>query len=208
MFRYFATQKRCWKSINAQLFAFLALWDCSKLVFCFFLKISQRLQKMTFQFFHILQQTGFSKSPNDPPFTHFQTLRTLSRRYSTDSRPSHLVFCRCFSTENSSTITVTSFYYFFVWPQTLSCMYHFLQTSLVSTVFTQFTLSPCFSQKLFRDNFFCATQFFGALRHFSNFLNLQMVASSVFLIFCSKLKCQKAQRVSTFFHLCYRRYWT
>ena len=42
------------------------------------------------------------------------------------------LFIRRFSSEKSPSITVTSFFpFFFVRPQTQSCIYHFLQTSLV-----------------------------------------------------------------------------
>ena len=63
---------------------------------------------------------------------------------------------------------------------------------LVSTRFTVNPAvtgsSPCFSQKFFR------AIFFGTVRLFRNFFCRQRVPST-FLIFCSKLKFQKAQRV-------------
>ena len=84
-------------------------------------------------------------------------------------------------------------------------MYHFLQTSLSLTC-TRFTVnpavtgsSPCFSQKPFRPISFDTVrlfQFFSALcDFFSNFFCRQRVLPSSFLIFCNKLKFQKAQRV-------------
>ena len=44
-----------------------------------------------FEFYDILQQTGFSKSLKGPPFTILKTLRFLSLRYSADFRRSRLV---------------------------------------------------------------------------------------------------------------------
>ena len=76
--------------------------------------------------------------------------------------------------------------------------------TLFSTDFTRFTVnpavtgsSPCFSQILFRGPLF---QFFvDTVRLFFRFFCLpRVLPSSLFLIFCSKLKCQKAQRVSPF----------
>ena len=71
------------------------------------------------------------------------------------------LFSRRFSSKKSPTITVTFFSFFFVRPQTSSCMYHFLQTSLIHMYSSVQSLlytvnpaitgsSPCFSQKLFR----------------------------------------------------------
>ena len=70
---------------------------------------------------------------------------------------------------------------------------------LVSTVFVRFTVnpavtasSPCFSQKLFRAIFrHCVT-------FFRFFLPSKGPTVKFFWIFCSKLRCQKAQRVSPF----------
>ena len=97
---------------------------------------------------------------------------------------------------------------FFVRPQTSSCMEHFLAD------FNRFTVnpavtgsSPCFSQKRFRafEKHLKRTRLKGPLFNFfwhcefRFFFRLQRVPpSSFFLIFCSKLKCQKAQRVSSF----------
>ena len=73
---------------------------------------------------------------------------------------------------------------------------------LVCTVFTRFTAnpavtgsSPCLSQKLFRAIFLGTVRLF-----FEVFLAFKGSHLQVFLIFCSKLKCQKAQRVSLFMY--------
>ena len=42
-------------------------------------------------FFNVLQQTGFSKSPKNPPLTILKTLRFLSLRYSAVFRGTRLV---------------------------------------------------------------------------------------------------------------------
>ena len=80
-----------------------------------------------------------------------------------------------------------------------------------STDFTRFTVNPavtgsnpCFSQKQFRafaeadetEGFFFI--FFSTLCDFFQFICLQRVHLEVFLIFCSKLKCQEAQMVCPF----------
>ena len=98
------------------------------------------------------------------------------------------------------------FSFFFVRPPTSSCMYHFLVD------FTRFTVnpavtgsSPCFSQKRFQA-FAEADEtegsplpiFFGTVRLFFHFFAFKGTHLQVFLIFCSKLKCQKAQRVYLF----------
>ena len=115
---------------------------------------------MTIQFFHILQQTGFSKSPKIP-LSHISKLCAL---WAVDIAPildvPTLFFAGAFLLKTARLLQWLVFIIFFVWPQTLSCMYHFYQTSLVSTVFTRFTLSPCFSQKLFEIIFSVRLNFF------------------------------------------------
>ena len=112
-----------------------------------------------------------------------------------------LVFSRRCSSEKSATITVAGFFR----QITDLIVYVPLFTDftrsrvLVSTVFTRFTVnpadtgsSPCFSQDFFE-------QFFLALCDFFSIFCLQRVPpSSFFLIFFSKLKCQKALRISFF----------
>ena len=83
---------------------------------------------------------------------------------------------------------------------------------LFSTDFTLFTVnpavtgsSPCFSQKIFRA-FAKADEtegsplsiFFGTVRLFFLFFAFKRSHIRFFLKYCSKLKCQKAQRVSPF----------
>ena len=96
--------------------------------------------------------------------------------------------------------------FFFVRPQTSSCKYHLL------VHLTRFTLNPVvpgssrfFSQKLFRA-FAKADKtegshlsYYTALCHFfPKLFCLQRVPQSFFLISCSKINCQKAERVSHF----------
>ena len=61
------------KAQRVPLFLFLALWDCFKiLIFRFFRNSFQKkipnIFNVFFNFFDILQQTGFSKSRKGPPF--------------------------------------------------------------------------------------------------------------------------------------------
>ena len=77
---------------------------------------------------------------------------------------------------------------------------------LVSTRFTVnpavMGSSPCFSQKLFRAIFFGTVRLFQFFWHcatfFRNFFLSPKGPPSSFLIFCSKLKFQKAQRIPPF----------
>ena len=119
------------------------------------------------------------------------------------------VFSRRFSSEKSPIITVTSFF------TTDLIVYVPLFTDftrsrvLVSTVFTRFTVnpavtgsSPCLSQKPFRTFFFGTVrlfQFFGTVR-LRIFFAFKVSHLQVFVIFCSKLKCQKAPRLSLFMY--------
>ena len=113
-------------------------------------------------------------------------------------------FSRRFSSEKSPTITVTSFFLFFRQTTDLIAyvpLFTDLTRSrvLVSAVFTRFTVdpavtgsSPCLSQNLFRAIFF---------RHYATIFRIFLPSKGPtfnFLIFCSKLQCQKAQRVSLF----------
>ena len=87
-----------------------------------------------------------------------------------------------FSSDHRAHRVCTTFY-------RLYCRSHVL----VSTRFTVNPAvtgsSPCFSQKLFRAIFFGTVRLF-----FRIFFCRQRVPPSSFLIFCSKLKFQKAQR--------------
>ena len=57
-----------------------------------FKNFSMSPESRSFIFFDILQQTGFSKSPNSPPSTILKTLRFLSLGCGADFRRSRLVF--------------------------------------------------------------------------------------------------------------------
>ena len=59
--------------------------------FCFYRKFFNVSKVSPFEFFDILQQTGFSKSPKGPSFTILKTLGFLSLRYCADFRRSRLV---------------------------------------------------------------------------------------------------------------------
>ena len=106
-------------------------------------------------------------------------------------------FKRCswrFFSEKSPTITVASFFPFF--RQTTDLIVY---VSLFSSDFTRFTVnpavtgsSPCFGQKLFR----ALAKADETEGH--DFLAFEGSHLQMFLIFCSKLKCQKVQRVSPF----------
>ena len=67
------------------------------LIFHFFSEIEKKSKFFLsskgppFNLFDILNQTGFSKNPNDPPFTSLKTMRFLSLGYSADFRRSRLV---------------------------------------------------------------------------------------------------------------------
>ena len=56
--------------------------------------------------FDILQQTGFSKSPEGPPFTGLKSLRFLNLRYTADFRRPRLC-----SDKKCHTLTVISYIY-------------------------------------------------------------------------------------------------
>ena len=114
-----------------------------------------------------------------------------------------------FSREKRPTLTVATFFLSFFLsdyrPHRVCTTFYRLHSRshvLVSTRFTAVTgSSPCFSQKLFRAIFFGTVRlfqfFFGTLRLFSIFFCRQKVPPSSFLIFCSKLKFQTAQKVFT-----------
>ena len=120
------------------------------------------------------------------------------------------VFSRRFSSEKSPIITVTSFF------TTDLIVYVPLFTDftrsrvLVSTVFTRFKVnpavtgsSPCLSQKPFRTFFFGTVRlsiFWHCATFFRIFFAFKVSHLQVFVIFCSKLKCQKAPRLSLFMY--------
>ena len=88
--------------------------------------------------------------------------------------------------------------------------YLIVYVPLLSTDFTRFTVnpaitgsSPCFSQKLFRafakaDGTEGSPLFSALCDHFLRFFAFRGSHLQNVLIFCSKLKCQKAQKVSPF----------
>ena len=100
------------------------------------------------------------------------------------------------------------FFSFFIRPQTSSCMYHFLVQHLLGSRWTQRSQVRVFAsaRNLF-DHLRKRTrlkgplfQFFSALWTFFYFFVLSSKGPTFkfFLIICSKVKCQKAQRVSPF----------
>ena len=71
IFWNFATEWVLKNPEGSPLLHFLALWHCSK--FSGFFENFLMSPKCTpFNFFHILQQTGVSKSPKGPPFHNFE----------------------------------------------------------------------------------------------------------------------------------------
>ena len=123
-----------------------------------------------------------------------------------------MFFSRRFSREKCPTLTVTSFFFFFFnssdhRPHRVCNTFYRLHSRSHVLVSTRFTVnpavtgsSPCFSQKLFRPISFGTVRLFqffsGTVRlFFRNFFCRQRVPPSSFLIFCNKLKFQKAQRV-------------
>ena len=76
---------------GSPLLPFSALTPFKNLVFDFFRNFSQVSQGFFLQFFHILQQTGISKSPN-VTFYKFKNFAFLSLRYSADFGRCQLVY--------------------------------------------------------------------------------------------------------------------